>query len=171
MCAVREIISPPSIEPAQFKATMRRIASTVTVITSSFGSTMNGMTATAVCSVSAAPPCILVVINQTNRSHALIERAGIFAVNVLSEDQEELAQHFALKSDDPFLNVDYRRGATGAPILSGCVASLECVVESQTRSGTHSIFIGRVVNATEHQQPPLLHTDGGFVRLANPRLA
>jgi len=170
MCPVREIVSLSSVEPEQFKATMRRIASTVTVVTSKSGPAMNGMTATAVCSVSATPPCILVVVNQTNRSHALIEDAGIFAVNVLSEEQEFLAQHFAQKSDDPFVDVGYRCGMTGAPILSGCVASLECVVESQTRSGTHSIFVGRVVSAAERDQRPLLHTNSRFVRLERSRL-
>jgi len=170
MCPVREITSLPSVDPAEFKAAMRRIASTVTVVTSTSGSAMNGMTATAVCSVSATPPCVLVVINRTNRSHALIESAGIFAVNVLSEDQEHLAQHFALKSDNPFGDIDFHRGMTGAPVLQGCVASFECVVESQTRSGTHSIFVGRVVNTAERREPPLLHTNGGFVKLESSRL-
>ncbi|RTL55198.1 MAG: flavin reductase [Bradyrhizobiaceae bacterium] len=171
MCPAREIISLPSIGPTQFKAAMRRIANTVTVITSRSGVAMNGMTATAVCSVSAEPPCILVVINQTNRSHALIERTGTFVVNVLSDDQEYLAQHFALKSDDPFAEVEYRYGMTGVPLLPGCVASLECVVESQTRSGTHSIFVGRVVNTDKDDGSPLLHTDGAFVKLERHRPA
>ncbi len=57
-----------SIDTSDFKTTMRCVASTVTVITSRLGSVLNGMTATAVCSVSATPPCILIVINQDNRS-------------------------------------------------------------------------------------------------------
>jgi flavin reductase len=166
MCPVREIVSLPSVEPAEFKAAMRRIASTVTVITSGSGLAPNGMTATAVCSVSATPPCVLVVVNQANKSHALIERDGVFAINVLAEDQEVLGRHFALKSDNPFENVKYRRGVTGTPILAGCVANLECVVESQIESGTHSIFVGRVVHTDEQGASPLLHLNGDFAKIS-----
>lgn len=166
MSPARKLIARDSVGAMQFKATMRRIASTVMVITSRAGSVVNGMTATAVCSVSAEPPCILVVVNQTNRTHALIESTGVFAVNVLSAQQEALAQHFASKSDTPLETVAHHQGSIGVPILEGCVATLECVVESQTRSGTHSIFVGRVVATTEADKRPLLHANGRFVELS-----
>lgn len=154
-----------SVDAAQFKAAMRCIASTVTVITSRAGAVSNGMTATAICSVSAEPPRILVVINQSNRSHASIERAGTFAVNVLSEQQVPLAQHFASKADAPLERVGHHAGVTGAPILDGCVAHLECVVESQMASGTHSVFIGRVVSTDDKDGLPLLYRNGNFATL------
>lgn len=154
-----------SVDAAQFKAAMRCIASTVTVITSRTGTVSNGMTATAICSVSAEPPRILVVINQSNRSHASIERAGTFAVNVLSEQQVPLAQHFASKADAPLERVGHHPGLTGTPILDGCVAHLECVVESQMTSGTHSVFIGRVVSTHERDGLPLLYRNGHFATL------
>lgn len=162
MYLARDVSSFNSVDTPQFKSVMRRIASTVTVITSASGSIINGMTATAVCSVSVEPPCILVVVNQANKSHSLIEDAGVFAVNVLSEEQEHLAQHFALKSDNPFEAVTYRGGVTGVPVITECVANLECIVQSQTRSGTHSIFVGRVVHTDEAERPPLLHINSGF---------
>lgn len=154
-----------SVDAEQFRTTMRCIASTVTVITSRAGSVTNGMTATAVCSVSASPPCILVVINQTARSHSLIESAGVFAVNVLATNQLALAQHFASKPDEPLASVEHHQGRTGVPILEGCAASLECVVESQTKSGTHSIFVGRVVSARQAGASPLLYWSGQFASL------
>lgn len=145
---------------------MRCIASTVTVITSGAGPAANGMTATAVCSVSAEPPCILVVINQSNRSHALIERTGAFAVNVLSEAQAPLAQHFASKPDAALKEVAHHMGVTGVPILQGCAAHLECVVDTQTRSGTHSVFIARVISTRQEDVRPLLYWRGQFLGLA-----
>lgn len=153
------------VDAAKFKAAMRCIASTVTVITSRVGTVSNGMTATAICSVSAAPPRILVVINQSNRSHASIERAGTFAINVLSEQQVSLAQHFASKADAPLERVEHHPGVTGAPILDGCVAHLECVVESQMASGTHSVFIARVVSTHDRDALPLLYHNGHFATL------
>lgn len=155
-----------SVDTAQFKAAMRCIASTVTVITSRMGTVSNGMTATAICSVSAEPPCVLVVINQNNRSHASIERAGAFAINVLSEQQIPLAQHFASKADAPLERIDHRLGLTGAPILEGCASHLECVVESRMTSGTHSVFIARVVSTRDTEDLPLLYRNGQFVTLA-----
>ena len=60
------------------------------------------MTATAVCSVSAEPPSILIVVNQKSRSHALIQKSGAYTVNVLAASQETLAVHFASRSVAPF---------------------------------------------------------------------
>jgi flavin reductase len=153
------------VDESEFKAAMRCIASTVTVITSKSGAQSNGMTATAVCSVSAVPPCILVVINQTNRSHALIAEAGTFAVNVLSADQADLAQHFARKSDDPLRDVDSRAGVTGVPVLEGCAALLECVVQQRIEAETHTVFIGRVVATTQTDRLPLMYWNGKYFEL------
>lgn len=154
-----------SVDPARFKAAMRCVASTVSVITSGKGVAFNGMTATAVCSVSAEPPCILIVVNQENRSHALIEKTGAFAVNILSSRQKSLALHFASKPATPFESIAHRVGITHAPILEGCTTYLECVVETQTKSGTHSIFVGRVVSSGETDRPPLMYRNGEFVTL------
>jgi flavin reductase len=161
----REGATLASIDEEGFKAAMRCIASTVTVITSRAGAVTNGMTATAVCSVSAEPPCILVVVNQSSRSHALIEQGGAFAVNVLSAEQAALAQHFAAKSDDPLRNVKHRQGVTGMPMIEGCAAQLECVVETQVAAGTHSVFIGRVVAVQETDRLPLIYHGGKIVEL------
>jgi flavin reductase len=158
-----EHASLASIDIPKFKATMRCIASTVTVITSRLGAVLNGMTATAVCSVSAMPPCILVVVNRDSRSHSMIERAGVFAVNVLSRDQIAVAEHFAAKLDGPLDEVDHRLGLTGVPIIDECVAHIECVLESQSRAGTHSVFFGRIVSAEKTDRQPLIYHDGKFV--------
>lgn len=154
-----------SVDAAQFKAAMRCLASSVTVITSGTGSAASGMTATAVCSVSAEPPCILVVISQSSRSHALIERTGAFAVNLLSEGQASLAQHFASKPRAALDGVVHLAGVTGVPILQGCAAHLECVVDTHTKSGTHSVFFGHVVSVYESTARPLIYWQGEFTRL------
>jgi flavin reductase len=153
------------VDETEFKAAMRCIASTVTVITSKSGAKTNGMTATAVCSVSAAPPCILIVVNQTNRSHALIAEAGVFAVNVLASHQTDLAQHFARKSDDPLRDVTTRMGVTGVPVIEGCAALLECVVQQRIAAETHTVFIGRVVATKHTDRLPLMYWNGGYFEL------
>ncbi|MEJ1961281.1 MAG: flavin reductase family protein [Gammaproteobacteria bacterium] len=158
-----ECLSLDDLDPAQFKSVLRRFTSSVCIVTAGQGTRYTGMTATAVCSVSADPPSMLVVINQANRSHGLVESAGAFAINLLSSEQRSLAVHFSSRPADPFSGVDYRLGSVNAPIIRDCAAYLECVVDSQVKSGTHSIFIGRVVSLDAAEKWPLCYRNGEFL--------
>jgi flavin reductase (DIM6/NTAB) family NADH-FMN oxidoreductase RutF len=155
-----------SVSPDRFKAAMRHVASTVSVVTSGRDEAINGMTATAVCSVSTEPPSLLIVVNRNNRSHALIDRCGVYTVNVLSVRQESLAAHFSSSADAPFALVPHQVGINKCPIIDGCAFYMECVVESQIAFGTHSIFFGRVVASGETSSVPLLYHDGQYSSLA-----
>lgn len=152
----------PSVEPAAFKAAMRRLAAGVTVVTSRHGPTLNGMTATAVCSVSAEPPLVLVAVNRASASHRVIERGKAFALNFLGDDQAELATYFAGRDGKTFEEAPHRFGVTGCPLLEGCAAQLECVLESQHHEGTHTIFVGRVLHAKAGEASPLVYCDTAF---------
>jgi flavin reductase len=159
---IHEVEALASVSPADFKTAMRRFASTVNVVTSGCGSVLNGMTATAVCSVSAEPPSLLIVVNQSSRSHALIEKSGAYTVNVLSASQQHLAAHFASSPTAPFATVRHSLGLNKCPIIDDCASFLECVVESRIQSGTHSVFIGRVVASGKSDRLPLIYHDGKF---------
>jgi flavin reductase (DIM6/NTAB) family NADH-FMN oxidoreductase RutF len=159
---VHEPETLPCVSPSAFKATMRRFASTVGVVTSRHIAQLNGMTATAICSVSTDPPSILIVVNRANRSHELIRKSGVFTVNALSDAQEQLALHFASSSLEAFHSVAYSVGLNGCPIIDNCASFLECVVDSQIESGTHTIFIGRVVASGDGDGLPLLYFNGAF---------
>jgi flavin reductase (DIM6/NTAB) family NADH-FMN oxidoreductase RutF len=125
-----------------FRSVMRRLASSVTVITTSHGDHIHGMTATAVCSVCADPPTILIVVNRSARSHPMIDGSGTFVVNILADDQQVIAERFGGKLEDQFVGVDYRVGGSSVPILRGAAAHLECRVMSQNDVGTHTVFVG-----------------------------
>ncbi len=156
----------PTIPAADFKAAMRGLASAVCVITSRHENRANGMTATAVCSVSADPASILVVVNQSNRSHAIIRESGVFAVHVLAKGQEPLAAHFAGRPEQPFVGVPVRSGATEVPVIEHCETVLECVVAAETDFGTHTIVVGRIVAARYGAAEPLLYCNGQFGSMA-----
>jgi flavin reductase len=161
-------IEPDAGQPIgveEFKAVMRRFAASVSVITTSDGNRINGMTATAVCSVAADPPTLLIIVNRQNRSHPMIDSSKVFAVNILADDQHELASHFASRPDDPFELVQHQIGRGGCPLISGADASLECIVSDQFESGTHTIFIGKIVGTTVRCAPPLLYHNGSYRRL------
>lgn len=153
------------ISTDQFKQVMRRFAASVNVITSFNGALKNGMTATAVCSVSAEPPTALVIVNKSNRSHPVIAETRAFAVNVLSAEQRPIATHFASKHPDPFADVPHTIGETGCPIIDGSDAHIECLVIDQLDVGTHTIFVGRIVATGSSSGDPLLYHEGRYCAL------
>lgn len=156
----------PPVEAADFKAAMRALAASVTVITSRRGDQLNGMTATAVCSVSTAPPQILAVVNRETTSHGLIADTGAFAVNILAAHQQDLAGRFARRLDQPFEGVAHGWGETGCPLLAEAVAVIECRLRERHHAGTHTIFVGEVIGVSCRGAEPLLYFDGGYRRLA-----
>ena len=115
-----------SIDAAAFKKGMRHLAASVTLITTRHRDLRGGLTATAVCSVSAEPPQILVCVNKTASAHDPIGEAGFFCVNVLSPQHRKLAERFAgmdgVEGDERFrdmgewsIAVDRGAGAEGLP--------------------------------------------------------
>jgi flavin reductase (DIM6/NTAB) family NADH-FMN oxidoreductase RutF len=120
----------------------------VTVVTTRGEAHDYGMTATAFSSVSLDPPLVLVCVNQGTDGSDLIQRNGVFAVNVLAAHQEPLSNYFASRhrprAQDAFGEVPHREIATGAPVLDEVAAFLDCTLVSTHESGDHVIFIGEV---------------------------
>ncbi len=138
-----------STNPAEFRKVMSQFATGITVVTTCHDEEIYGLTVNAFCSVSLEPPLILVCINRHGRCHELILRGRTFAVNMLSQDQQEISERFAidyLPSDELFAGIDYRKESTGAPILEGVIGWLECRLHANYAAGDHSIFVGVVLN-------------------------
>jgi flavin reductase (DIM6/NTAB) family NADH-FMN oxidoreductase RutF/nitroreductase len=158
------------IDVGMFRTVMRHVASSVAVITTSHEGHLHGMTATAISSVSAAPPRILIVINRSTRSHSLISGSRNFVVNILADHQRNLGERFSGKSNDRFDDVSHHLGWRGTPILDGAAAHLECELVSETEAETHTIFIGEVVGGGVSGASPLLYHDGAYKGLT-PRVS
>lgn len=155
-------IRSPAMDVKAFKSAMRHLAAGVSVVTSQRGSHINGMTATAVCSVSTDPPSVLVVVNRSSSSHALISDSGTFAVNFLHERQADLARYFSGNVEKCFDGIPHHFGETGCPLLEACCASMECEIASTCDFGTHSIFVGKVLAVRESAEVPLVYFDARF---------
>lgn len=150
-----------------FKAVMRKLAGTTCIIsTGSDDDGLHGLTATAVCSVSAEPPTILVVVNRTSRTHPHIATNKAFAVNLLAEGQSAIAELFASKTPDQFAGVEHRRLDDDCPVVDGAAAFVHCRVEHQLDVGTHTIFVGRVIDGEVTAEKPLVYYDSAFHKLA-----
>ena len=160
---------PPTIaSAAEYKRGMSKLAAGVNVITTLENGHAHGMTATAVCSLSAEPPHLLVCVNSNASAHDPIVRAGAFAVNVLGRDQEDIARRFAGMDDCErtrrFSIGRWTTHATGAPVLEDALSAFDCVVVREISAATHTIFIGRVLAVlTKGSGSPLLFHESRFI--------
>lgn len=154
------------IDAITFRSIMRTMVAGVTVITTAHEGRPHGMTATAFSSVSAEPPTVLIVLNRSTRTHPLVAASKHFVVNFLAEDQVAIGQRFAGKLDDQFDGVSYTLSAHGVPRLDGATASLECETLSELDVGTHTIFIGKVIDGSASGAAPLIYHDGDYKMVA-----
>lgn len=148
-----------------FRSAMARLASAVTLVTTDGPAGRRGLVATAVTSITDSPPNLLVCVNKSTRSNAMIKHNGVFSVNVLNRDQEYMVSAFSGGVDtDPFTDpLPWHRLETGAPVLHDALASLDCRLDQMINIGTHSLFIGQVVGARigEHTDA-LVYFDRAF---------
>lgn len=151
---------------------MRQLAAAVSVISTGSNLTnRSGLTATAVCSMSAEPPRLLVCVNRTGVSHEQINRNGNFCVNVLASSQMNIARRFAgmEKTDysERFAIGSWYQLQTGAPVLAGCMANFDCAVAQCIQAASHSIIVGAVESIVINGgTEPLAFVDGKFLTLA-----
>jgi flavin reductase len=158
-----------AVDAEQFRLGMRNLAGAVSLVTSSHAGHRYGMTATAVCSVSAEPPTLLVCINRNANTHGAIGKARMFCVNVLRAEDRALSRLFsgAKKGEARFRGTQWTRLATGAPVLLGALAAFDCRVAKRVVYGTHTIFVGEVERVMLGRKgKPLLYVDGQYAKLA-----
>lgn len=155
-------------------ANMRKLrglfASGVTAVTTLVDGRLKGITVSAFSEVSLDPPLVLVCIAQESETRVLLEQSKIFAVNILSDDQEFLSERFAARAplvNDRFEGVPYHTASTGAPILAGSIAWYDCRVEAIHAGGDHAIFIGRVeaIGFGAEALKPLLYYANQYTQL------
>jgi flavin reductase (DIM6/NTAB) family NADH-FMN oxidoreductase RutF len=154
-----------AISKDEFRSALGRFATGVTVVTLSKSDQPVGMTVSAFSSLSLDPPLILICIDQRAALHPFLEKGSSFAVNILAEDQEHLSRRFASREIDRFEGVGYKMGVTGAPVLEGALAQIECRVVDSHAGGDHSIIIGEVIYAEVLDGKPLAYFRGGYTQL------
>jgi flavin reductase (DIM6/NTAB) family NADH-FMN oxidoreductase RutF len=121
----------------------------VYVIGASDGQRKDAFTAAWIMQASFDPLLLAISINPDNASYELLHASGCFTVNILKQDQLDLARHFGTKSgrdQDKLARMRTRAGRAGAPILEDALAYFECELEGRTRAGDHELVLGRVVD-------------------------
>ena len=151
------------VEPPEFRRVLGHFVTGVTVVTTRDRSDAPaGLTANSFASVSLAPPLVLVCIDKTSKTHALIAAAGVFAVNVLGDAQEGISRRFADETEGRFDGITWRPEITGAPVLDDVLAWVDCRLHSTCDGGDHTIYIGEVIAGDAREGVPLLFYRGGY---------
>ncbi|MFJ5225480.1 flavin reductase family protein [Streptomyces sp. NPDC088400] len=151
---------PEGVSNDEFRAALSRLTAGVVLVTahepalSADGPRGEdaGMTATAFMSVSLDPPLVLVSVRNGSRMDDLLLEQPLWAASLLGENQRQIAGRFSMKGriSDRLLFQDlrYRRGeVSGAPLIEGSLAVLECRTEQRVEAGDHTLVIGRVLTA------------------------
>lgn len=155
--------SPISAE--QFRDAMSLVPGFVTVIATEEAGKRFGYTATAVCSLSAEPPQIIVCANKELGNHEAIQQSGRFSINVLSEQQVEISTRFSSPPvEDRFEVGDWQVGESGMPVLADAVATFECVLEQHIDCATHSVLIGLIVACNTDPKSVLMYGNRSYGR-------
>ncbi len=149
---------------------MRKWAAGVTVVASAYEGEEHGMTVSSFTSISAQPPMILVSLESSTRTHALIFLSGFFGVTILDESQEWLSERFAGRTgleSDRFSGLNTFTMVSGSPLIVGGLAHFDCRVVSTVRAGTSTVFLAEVMAAQgSGDSEPLVYTNRTYRRLA-----
>jgi flavin reductase len=160
------------LTPELFREAVSRFATGLTVVSCRSQGVDHAMTASSFVSVSLAPLLVLVSVDQETRFHEAVSDAGTWAVSILPENAVATARWFATRGrplHGQFGRVPHHRGeATGALLVDGALAALECRTWSIHPAGDHELFVGEVVDIElpDDAAPPLVYQRRGYRRLA-----
>jgi flavin reductase (DIM6/NTAB) family NADH-FMN oxidoreductase RutF len=146
---------------------MGQFATGVTVVTTGGEAGAHGLTANAVASLSLHPPLVLVAVDKRAATLEFLKKNRCFAVNILRAEQEEISRRFAMPGPKDFSDLKVVTAVTSAPILTDCLAFVDCRVVEILPGGDHEIFVGEIVAGEHRGGEPLLYHGGGYRRLAN----
>jgi len=154
-----------AFDEARYRQVMGHFATGVTVVTADAGGEPVGLAVNSFTSVSLVPALVAVCISTRSSTWPRVREGGAFCVNILSEDQEAVCRTFAARGPGRFAGIGYERARSGAPILTGVLAWIDCTIEAEHPGGDHVIVVGRVRDlgvAREHA--PLVFYRGGYGR-------
>jgi flavin reductase (DIM6/NTAB) family NADH-FMN oxidoreductase RutF len=145
---------------------MRGFPAGVAVLTVDAAGERLGLTVSGVVSLSLDPPLVGVSVSRQAAMHELLRAAGGFALSLLSGEQAAVAQHFA-RGVPPFAHwhgIEWREGASGAPLLEGALGWLECRLSAEHATGDHTLFVGEVLSVERGRDgAALVHVGQGYV--------
>jgi flavin reductase (DIM6/NTAB) family NADH-FMN oxidoreductase RutF len=156
-----------SVSENEFRDTLARWASGVTVVTARADGEPVGMTAASFSSLSLDPPLVLVCVARTAQAHRGLVSAPGFAIHVLGASQAEMSAQFARPGVEKFADHPVEGGPFDVPLLPFGVARLVCEAYAAHDGGDHTILVGRVVSVERSGTDPLLYCNRAYGRLGS----
>jgi flavin reductase (DIM6/NTAB) family NADH-FMN oxidoreductase RutF len=157
-----------AVSKDEFRRALGNFASGVTVVTSKCeDNQLRGLTVSAFSSVSLEPPLVLICLDHRCSLHDFLKEGLHFAVNILAEDQMGLSNRFASRDPNRFDGVNITDGVTGAPLIEGAVAHIECRVVHAYAGGDHTIYVGEVEATQVTDSKPLAYFRGNYAQVDN----
>lgn len=144
------------------KQVNRQFVTGVTVVTAIDGDKPRGLAVNAFSSITLDPPTVMVAVQRTSSTHDCLFRAAHLAINIVSVDQLDVVNKFAVKSDDKFAGLDWAPGPYGSPLIERSAAQMEVEIRERLQASTHTLFICRVLHATVSDRPPMVYSAGRF---------
>jgi len=144
------------------KRVNRQFVTGVTVVTAVDDGTPRGLAVNAFASISLDPATVMVAVQHTSSTHDCLFRADHLAINILSTDQLDVVNRFAVKSDDKFAGLDWDAGPFGSPLIARSAAVMEVEIRERLRASTHTVFMCRVVHAEVSNRHPMVYSAGKF---------
>jgi flavin reductase len=137
------------VDPDIFREAMSRLGAAVHVVTTGGKAGKAGFTATAVTSVSDTPPTVLVCLNRRSQINPLMQGNGVFCVNTLAADAQDIADLFAGRTGiymaERFKTGDWTTLTTGSPVLTTAIAALDCRILEAKPVASHDVYFGGIV--------------------------
>ena len=158
--------SEVGVTSAEFRRACGRFATGVAIasVLDARG-TPHGLTVSSFTSASLDPPLILICLGHRVSAIDAFRAAAHFGINVLAEDQRDLAERFARQGQDRFDGLKWRRGQTGVPMLAGVLAAIECALRQRFTVGDHDVFAGEMVGARVAAGAPLIYFASHYRRM------
>ncbi len=151
MAGAFEAIGPEpvaTVEVPLFREAMSRLGAAVHVVTTAGPGGRTGFTATAVCSVSDAPPTLLVCLNRRSQGGPILRENRVFCVNTLGAECEAIADVFAGRTGvvmaERFASGLWLTLKTGAPVLASAVVAFDCRVVEIKAVASHNVIFGAI---------------------------
>ncbi|MEV1004938.1 flavin reductase family protein [Nonomuraea sp. NPDC050202] len=149
-----------TVETQTLKQALAKYVTGITVVTTTDSAGRRwGFTASSFTPVSLDPPQILVCIARSAQCHATFMETDEFAVNVLTNQQEAVAERFARRGGDKFAGFPFEAGSHGLPVLDKALAVFECETRDRFPAGDHTILLGEVSNVRVSNGVPALYFD------------
>jgi 3-hydroxy-9,10-secoandrosta-1,3,5(10)-triene-9,17-dione monooxygenase reductase component len=166
--SVASVIGTVVASPVAMRATLGRFCTGVTIVTAAGESGPAGFTCQAFTALSLDPPLVLLCPAKASTSWPKISTAERFTVNILGGGHEVLCRDFAASGGDKFAGRSWHVSErTGAPILPGAVAIIDCALEAEHDAGDHTVVIARVLGLKHTDDEPLLFFRGQFRQLSD----